>query len=164
MKKLFTLLFIVLQVSMLQYASAQERALGGPARQKLENLKIAYLTRQMHLSTEEARIFWPLYDAYQADLEKLKRDRRHQLEEIRENFDGLNDEKANAILDKRLEQASDMLRARQNFVAALRKQLPAKKVLSYFRAEEMFQKELTERASELRQERRSERAGGLRRN
>ncbi len=131
---------------------AQERSLGGPQKQKIETAKIAFLTRQMHLTTEEARMFWPLYDQYQINLDAQKRERRQQVEEVKEQLENMDETKANALIDSRLKQAEQALEARKVFVASIRKVLPATKVLAYFRAEELFQRELAQRAA-MRQER-----------
>lgn len=162
MKQIITLL-ILLNVVNLAPTHAQERVLGGPQKQRIEQAKIAFITRQMKLSTEEARIFWPIYDQYQDRLEQQKRARRQQLAEIRDDMEGMTDDKANAIINSRLQQAEEALNARKAFVEDLRAQLSPRKVLAYLRAEEMFRKELAERAAKLRQERKGTDAPGLRR-
>jgi hypothetical protein len=131
---------------------AQERMLGGPQKQKIETAKIAFFSRQMHLTPEEAKVFWPLYDEYQITIDAQKRDRRHQLEEIREGLEKMSDEQVNEIIDARLKQAENALNARKLFIQAIRKELPAKKVLAFFRAEEQFQRELADRAAKLKKE------------
>jgi len=73
---------------------AQERILGGPQKQKIETVKIAFFSRQMHLTPEEAKVFWPLYDEYQIVMDAQKRNRRQQLEEIREGSEKMNDDQS----------------------------------------------------------------------
>lgn len=50
---------------------AQEK---GPARQglNLQGLKIAFITRELNLTTDEAQKFWPMYFGYFDDLKKAK--------------------------------------------------------------------------------------------
>jgi hypothetical protein len=42
--------------------------------ERLEALKIAYLTKKLNLTTEEAQRFWPVYNQYMADLKKIRFD------------------------------------------------------------------------------------------
>jgi hypothetical protein len=42
--------------------------------ERLEALKIAYLTKKLNLTTEEAQRFWPVYNQYMADLKKIRID------------------------------------------------------------------------------------------
>ncbi|MBZ5858087.1 hypothetical protein [Flavihumibacter profundi] len=42
--------------------------------ERLEALKIAYLTKKLNLTTEEAQRFWPVYNQYMADLKKIRVD------------------------------------------------------------------------------------------
>jgi Skp family chaperone for outer membrane proteins len=40
-------------------------------QEKLEALKIAFITRQLNLSTDEAQKFWPVYNQYTAESRKI---------------------------------------------------------------------------------------------
>lgn len=62
----------------------------------MEALKIAYITKKLNLTTDEAQKFWPVYNQYMADLKKTR-------QETRENFDELEkDEKVLAVRKKYL--------------------------------------------------------------
>jgi len=50
----------------------------------VEALKVAFLTRQLELSADEAKKFWPIHDAYMGEIEKLLRDNRDKKENERE--------------------------------------------------------------------------------
>jgi len=54
---------------------AQEK---GQARQglNLQGLKIAFITRELNLTTDDAQKFWPIYFAYFDDLKKAKSETR----------------------------------------------------------------------------------------
>ncbi len=102
MKQIFTLLllfFLLLGSSRAQQPRAGER---------VEALKIAYLTKKLNLTTEEAQKFWPVYNQYMADLKKARAEGRSMDElekdekvlEIRKKYYGdfskaLNPERAN---------------------------------------------------------------------
>lgn len=60
------LLFLILSLPVL--ASAQDN----PKRDnKLQSLEIAYLTKELNLSPEEAQKFWPVYNQYSAEMRSV---------------------------------------------------------------------------------------------
>lgn len=70
MKYLMLLPFLFLSI----VSSAQER--GGKnspeKRQKIEALKIGFITEELELTPEESEKFWPVYRKHQADRKALK--------------------------------------------------------------------------------------------
>lgn len=46
-------------------------------KQAIESLKIAFLSRQLSLTPEEAQKFWPVYNQYDDEIKKLRKE--HQL-------------------------------------------------------------------------------------
>ena len=54
---------------------------GIPKDGRLETLKIAFLTRKLNLSTDEAQKFWPLYNRYIDEIRQIKTKNR-SLDEI----------------------------------------------------------------------------------
>lgn len=129
MRKLFFILAVFFSC-ITTVVVAQE---GGDAKNdgsKLEALKIAYLTKKLNLSTEEAQKFWPIYNQYMAEVRKTRSDAR------------LNNEKEIDTEDK-------ILAVRKRYDGEFAKALSTEKVNSFFKAEKEFgsyiQKELQER-------------------
>ena len=48
-------------------------------RQNIEVLKVAYFTRHLSLTTDEAEKFWPLYNSYTADVKKARQDNKEDI-------------------------------------------------------------------------------------
>lgn len=68
-------------ICLLSFAGmAQERPMR-PDGNRLEALKVAYLTRQLNLTTEEAQKFWPVYNKYSGEVKAL-RDNRKSMDEL----------------------------------------------------------------------------------
>jgi hypothetical protein len=99
----------------------------GQGQPNVESLKIAFLTKQLELSPDEAKKFWPVHDAYQDDIEKLLRDHRDkkgdelELEEkmlaIRKKY------KPDFVKAIGEEKFNKMLRAEREFRDLIRKEL-----------------------------------------
>lgn len=74
MQKIFTLLVFSFAVSMAALAQENPKNEAG----RLEAFKIAYLTKKLNLSPEEAQRFWPVYNKYQQELRSARVDNRSQ--------------------------------------------------------------------------------------
>jgi hypothetical protein len=74
MKRIFTLMIFVLAVSLTVMAQENPKNEAG----RLEAFKIAYLTKKLNLSPEEAQRFWPIYNKYQQELRTARVDNRQQ--------------------------------------------------------------------------------------
>lgn len=119
-------------------------------RENIELIKTRYLTRQMQLSQEEARNFWPVYDEYQAGLKQLRTDRDQLIPESPEIFDAMTDGEINAMIDARLSHAEKTVALRKKMIEDLRKVLPPRKIAIFLRAEQQFNRELQQRIRDRR--------------
>lgn len=133
---------------------AQSRDQSVSQKEKIESFKIAFFTRQMQLTPQEATVFWPLYNQYMESMDIQKSNRRKSLQVTKELLDSMSDDEVNKLIDNRLLQAETALNERKEFVISLRKVLPAKKVAQYFKAEEQFKKKLMEKMNERKQQQR----------
>lgn len=121
----------------------------GNNQKKIEAAKIGFYSKQMNLTPDEAKIFWPLYNTYEQAIQEQKLDRRQNLDDMDRRLKDMSDDEINKLIDSRLLQAENVLKARKNFIQQLRKeQLPPIKVALFFKAEEQFKRALIERVNE----------------
>jgi hypothetical protein len=85
MKKIilsFLLSFFIVAVTI---AQPQEKPMGPrgkgpkPSKENVEALKVAFITRHLNLTIEEAQKFWPAYNAYFEDLKKVRKDNKEDV-------------------------------------------------------------------------------------
>jgi hypothetical protein len=130
MKYIFTLLFFIGSFQLVTQAQQRDG-------ERLEALKVAYLTKKLNLNTEEAQKFWPVYNEYMADLKKVRQENRGGDE---------------------LKREEKLLEVRKKYQASFSKALSPDRANQFFKAEKEFygyvQKELQER----RQQRQDNRA------
>ncbi len=123
--------------------------LGGPVlaempQERIKAAKVAYLTRELGLSPEEAEKFWPLYNQFEAKRGALKERMRDLMEEgQRTSFS--NDDKADKALDEMLDIREEELQLERNFRKSMNGILPARRLVVLHQAEREFQKELLRR-------------------
>src|SRR4030095_1642621 len=106
-------------------------------RDKIKADKKLLVATNMELTEPEAKGFWPIYDEYQKDLQKINRRIVSLLESYAADFRGksLTDEKAKKLIDEAvaIEQAEANLKS--TYVPKLSKVLPVKKVARYLQIE-----------------------------
>lgn len=99
--------------------------------ERLEALKIAYLTKKLNLTTEEAQRFWPVYNQYMADLKKVRADERNGDEIEKDEKILAVRKKYQADFSKALspERANDFFRAEKEFYGFVAKELQQRRQL-----------------------------------
>ena len=106
-------------------------------RDKIKADKKLVVATNMELTESEAKAFWPIYDAYQKDLQKINRRIVNLLDSYAADARGktLTDDKAKKLIDEALaiEQAETNLKS--TYAPKLSKVLPVKKVARYLQIE-----------------------------
>lgn len=122
----------------------------GEKRENIESMKIAYLTKKLNLTSEEAQKFWPVFNQFSSELEAVKNNRRKTIRNAKEDFDQLSDKDVEKVVDGDLifrQQELDIVKKYHN---QFKQVLPIKKVAMLYRAEDDFKKELIEKIKERR--------------
>jgi Spy/CpxP family protein refolding chaperone len=106
-------------------------------RDKIHADKKLLVSTNMELTESEAQGFWPIYDQYQKDLQKINQRIANVLESYAADFRGksLTDEKAKKLIAEAvaIEQAEAQLKS--TYAPQLSKVLPVKKVARYLQIE-----------------------------
>ncbi|RVU00020.1 hypothetical protein EOD41_13725 [Mucilaginibacter limnophilus] len=112
---------------------------------KLANVKKEYLSKQLNLTSDQSKKFWPLYRQYQQQMVTIRRLKRR-------NSDGEAD--ANKKIKNDLYYDTEMVNIRKRYNEEFLKILPPEKVSELYKSEREFNDEVIKQLSE-----RSERAG-----
>lgn len=62
---------VYLLLLLLPFSGMAQDGIRGENRQRLEAIQIAYLTKELSLTTQDAEKFWPVYNKYQDELRGL---------------------------------------------------------------------------------------------
>ena len=143
--KYFILLLVTISVS--TYAQP------GKFRQKMEqvkSLKVAFITSELNLTSEESAKFWPLYNAFEEKQRDLRKQKVNDYLERRDNaeVDKLTDKEANAILAQMEDNEEQLYQLRKKFITSLKGILPASKIIKLKKAEEDFNRKLLQQYRE----------------
>lgn len=146
MKKLLILSTVVL-LSCFQFVKAQDE-LEPSKRERLEALKVAYLTEKLSLTPEEAQQFWPLYNNLEDKLRDIRKQQRGNRSDAKQNFDSMSDADVIKAIDQELALEQKELDLKKEYNERFKKILPIKKVAKLYAAEHGFRKELLHRAKD----------------
>lgn len=136
MRKIFTLaLFIAFAVF-----SAQAQ------NDRVEALRIAYLTETLELTVEESQQFWPLFNEYEAKRKEIRRntDRRKNTEEMTEA-------EAQQFITDNLDAEQKTLNLKREYFVKFQTVISAKRLARLPRAEKDFKRELLKRMKQRRE-------------
>ena len=97
--------------------------------------KRAYVASSLSLTDAEAKKFWPIYDAYQRQLEQASRRRSVALVEVAGSASPLTDAHARNVVQELIAADDDELRARRKTRDRVMRALPAKKAIRYVQLE-----------------------------
>ena len=129
---------------------------GGEIQEKIKAQKIAFITDKLELTSEEAQQFWPIYNEFEAKVEKIKsEDLRPLKREMRQG--NVSDKRAGEILEKLLEAETEMHNAKLELVEDLKTVISAKKIIMLKVAEDQFNQKLLDRLKEFRERRQNRR-------
>ena len=104
-------------------------------KEKVRADKKLFIATNMELTESEAKAFWPVYEAYQAELGKLRHRDSFLIDEFADNFGTMSDDVAKKLLDDSLSIDSGYLKLRQSYLAKFRDVLPDTKVARYYQLE-----------------------------
>ncbi len=120
--------------------SAQERRNKGNS-DRMESMKIAFITQELNLSPEESQVFWPEYNIYEKELKALKKEFRQD-----EGFlDDISEADAGKLIDQKLDFEEKKLQLRRQFISNIDGKLTKKKIVKLMQVEEKFKRELLRR-------------------
>ena len=125
---------------------------GARIRERIRAERVAVFTDVLKLNAEEAQAFWPVYNAFLDDRDKIQ----DELKSIRR--DNLSDAEAEAQVKKHLELRQRELDLEKDLVQKLRKVISMQKIVKIPEAERVFRQNVLEKVKD-RAEKRQQKVG-----
>ena len=119
-------------------SQSEDERLTPEQRERIESMRIAYITKEIQLTSKQAQTFWPLYNAMQEEMKEL----RESNERAGKNPMDMEESEAKAHLNKWFETRERELEIRRNYFEKLSEVLEARQILSLYRAENQFRRQL----------------------
>ena len=151
----FRSLFLTLSFSAVVVTTvcAQEKHVKDPSESQVLNIqtyiellrtdlnaqKRQIINETMQLDDKQARLFWPIYNDYEADLDKLGDEKLAIVQEYATNFLTMTNEKADELAQRVMALDDQRMALRRKYYDLMKKSLPAILVVRFFQVENQIQ-------------------------
>jgi hypothetical protein len=115
---------------------------------KVEAMKVGFITNKLELTAKEAQVFWPLYNEYNSKMEKLRKTKRSDFEELKNKSDNITDKELETFINEVFASKQKELDLQKEYYEKYAKVLPVKKVAMLYQAENQFKRELLRKIKE----------------
>lgn len=116
-------------------------------QQRIKTIKIAFLTERLSLSSDEAEIFWPLYNEYQSEKQRLRETEKREIHQALRDRQDFSESEARNLLELYISLEEEQEELDKDFIQEMSKTLSARKTLMLFKAEADFKRQLLQRFS-----------------
>ena len=134
MKNLIVLLFLGFFISANAQTEYFETDIQG-IRTDIREVSKEIVAQNMELTPEEAKIFWPLYDEYMAEVKLLGDQEVKLTEQYMLNFYLMEEKTASDLLEDVLNLERDKQSLKSEYIRKMKKVLPAKVVGKFYQIE-----------------------------
>ena len=112
-------------------------------RDKIKALKIAYISEELALTTQEAEKFWPIYNAFEDKQFELQHQKmRAYMSRIESNMEKLTEKEAAQLLAQIENTEDELFQLKKKYNQDLKIALSAQKIVKLHKTEEQFRKNL----------------------
>ena len=115
---------------------------------KVEAMKVGFITNRLELTAKEAQVFWPLYNEYNSKMEKLRKTKRSDFEELKNKSENITDKELETFINEVFASKQKELDLQKEYYEKYAKVLPVKKVAMLYQAENQFKRELLRKIKE----------------
>jgi len=139
MKKLA--LIAIMAIAIVSTSFAQDGERGKRGKERIESLRVAFLTEQLDLSPEESQNFWPIYREMTSKIKAVQKNGRKRKGEIA----NLTDKEAEALIFSHFETEEKVLALKKEYFKKLRTAIPLRKIAMLQPLEKRFKQRLLNR-------------------
>jgi LTXXQ motif family protein len=109
-------------------------------KDKIETMHIAYLSQRLNLTSAQAEKFWPIYNEFRAEQDKLRKERMDNMQTVRKagGIDSMSDADVQKLVNSETDIETKQLEVRKEYVVKFQQAIPLRKVAKFFVAEEEF--------------------------
>ncbi len=116
-----------------------------PGNEKIEAMKIAFITKLLQLTPDEAQKFWPVYNQFELEKKEIRKSTIGTLKGMKDDGEVSASEADNAVNQYVLFKSKE-LDLLKKYITAFKSILPIQKVAKLISAEDRFKKMLTKQA------------------
>ncbi len=112
---------------------------------RLNAMRVAFITQELDLSSDEAKVFWPIYDAYTAERKTLRKEKR-----TTRKSGNITADEAEEMIEGSFENDAKEIELKKKYYGQLKSVIPVEKVAKLAQAERTFRNKILKAAKERR--------------
>jgi len=150
MKKLWT---IALMALITATAVAQGPGYNRQNREQIKAARIAFLTTKLELDSEQAQVFWPIFNEYEAEKGQLMKKYNQQKRDLvgSEGFRNMSEENADKMIDIYLDQKDAELQLEKKYIVRFKDVLKPRQTWAMVRFEGEFRRTVLDKMMKRRE-------------
>ena len=134
-KKILGLVFCLFLTALVVNAQGNKERIN----EKIEARKVAFITKKLELTTEEAQQFWPLYNEFEKEKQTITKQYRGN-----RSFNLMSDEELIVHINNQFEKEARLLALKKDYFTQMQSVLPIRKVAMLPRVEKRFKEWILE--------------------
>lgn len=121
--------------------------------EQIKTLKIAFFTERLELTSAEASVFWPIYNAHENAKEVLREEQRKEIRDRFDTLESLSESEAQNALKHYLELEEKEEELDKAYYTRISREFSAVRTLKLFQAEQEFRRRLLQEYRKRKQDR-----------
>ena len=115
--------------------------------ERIESLKVAFITEKLSLSSKEAQLFWPVYNDFSDQMKTIKDKQRDMAKSMRVKTE-FTDQEAEKLIQDQVQLRQQEFDLTKKYIAEFKRVLPVKKVARLMTLEDEFRAIVMQRLRE----------------
>lgn len=120
----------------------------GQKKERIQQIKIAYFTQELDLTSEEAEKFWPVYNEMNEKIQEQKKKAKAATRDIKNNLETLSDAEVEAKMNEALNAKIQEAELQKEYLGKIGEVIGYKKAAKVVSLEAQFKRELLKRLAE----------------
>jgi hypothetical protein len=143
MKRLFLILACALYLPLF----AQQEDTEDTRNERIESLKIGFITEKLALSAKEAEVFWPVFNKYETEVRAIRKKQR-TLTKAFQQKPNASEQESEQYLAEQLALKQQELDVLKKYIPQFKKAIPTTKVAKLMGLEQEFKLKLLQQLKE----------------
>lgn len=119
--------------------------------ERLQAMRVAFITNALQLTPEESQDFWPVYNEYEAEQREIRKKYRPNRQMML-----MNDEELEQHLENTLRMEEELLQLKRTYMNRMQDVIPIRKIAMLNQAENKFKEEILKQIRQRQETRRGQ--------
>lgn len=142
-KLLFILLLLNTSIAFSQQIEEEDNV----KNEKIESLKIAFITERLALTPKEAEVFWPVFNRFEKEMKAIRNKQRENIKAFK-NKPNITDQEADKFIAEQMQYKQQEVDLLKKYLPEFKKVLPSAKVAKLLSLEQEFKIHLLQKIKE----------------